>query len=150
MDGRSAAIVSFIANLMPLYDGERVGEVWAARSLQDGTLLLPLDESGWDEERGTVLVRWQGDPARGQQVEGSYLATLAVVKYVELHQLGQPAERVTAELEHLAQHFQFKTGCDLYLPETHTSPDLVTVVHKAVRRLGEDAVSSLLLKALGV
>ena len=150
MEGKSAAIVRFIANLMPLYDGEKVGEAWAARSLQDGTLLLPVDESEWDEELGTVLVRWQGDPAREQQVEGTYLATLAVVRYVELHQLGQPVERVAAELEHLAQHFQFKTGAHLYLPATGTSPDLVDAVHRAVGRLGEDAVSALLLRTVGL
>ena len=150
MEGKSAAIVRFIANLMPLYDGEKVGEAWAARSLQDGTLLLPLDESEWDEELGTVLVRWQADPAREQRVEGTYLATLAVVRYVELHQLGQPAERVAAELEHLAHHFQVKTGCNLYLPDVDTSPRLSEVLQKAVSRLGEDAVSNLLLRAMGL
>ncbi|WP_062355578.1 hypothetical protein [Pseudoxanthomonas mexicana] len=150
MEGKSAAIVGFIANLTPLYDGERVGAAWAARSLQDGTLLLPVDESEWDEERGTVLVRWQGDPMREQQVEGTYLATLAVVRYVELHHLGQPAEHVAAVLQHLSQHFQFKTGCDLYLPETGTSPDLVDAVSGAVRRLGADAVSNLLLRTVGL
>jgi hypothetical protein len=60
MHGKSAAIVDFIANLLPLYDGGRHGDLWCARSMQDGTLVLPVDESEWDEEQGTVLVRWQG------------------------------------------------------------------------------------------
>ena len=90
MTGKSAAIVGFLANLLPLYGGELLDGLWCARSLHDGTLILPVDESEWDEEHGTVRVRWQGDPEREHQVDGSYIATLALVRYVELHHCGQP------------------------------------------------------------
>lgn len=56
MNNKSTAIVSFLANLMPLYTHEGRAGVWCARSLQDGTLILPVDESDWDEESGSVRV----------------------------------------------------------------------------------------------
>lgn len=36
--GKSEAVVGFIANLLPLYDGERHEDLCCARSLIDGTL----------------------------------------------------------------------------------------------------------------
>lgn len=150
MEGKSAAIVGFVASLMPLYDGEQHEGVWCARSLQDGTLVIPVDETEWEEERGTISVRWQGDPSREQFVEGTYFATLAVVRYIELHNLGQPSGRISVELEQLARHFEFKTGCYLYLPYDRSPPSLVEAVATAVPRLGEQAVVNLLLKAAGL
>lgn len=150
MQGKSAAIVGFIANLLPLYDGEKNGDVWCARSMQDGTLILPVDESEWDEERGTVLVRWQGDVSREQHAEGSYIATLALVRYVEVHHVGQSSKYLAAELEQMALHFHFKTGCSPYLPYEKPSTDLAEAVSGAVQRLGETVVASLLTKAAGI
>jgi hypothetical protein len=150
MQSRSSAIVSFIANLLPLYDGERHGDLWCARSMQDGTLIVPVDESAWDEERGTVLIRWQGDAAREQLVEGTYLATLALVRFVELNGLGLPQKVVRLELEQLAQHFYFKTGCHLDFPANQPSSNLNKAVFDAVQRLGESTVTSLLLRAAGL
>src|SRR5690606_5563140 len=46
-DGKSAAVVGFLANLMPLYTPEDRDGVWCARSLRDGTRVLPLGESAW-------------------------------------------------------------------------------------------------------
>ena len=69
MSEKSEAIVRFIANLMPLYQGERHDGDWCARSLTDGTLILPVDESAHEEEEGWLRVRWQArrsaHPARG-------------------------------------------------------------------------------------
>lgn len=155
MTSKSAAIVSFIANLMPLYEPEQVGDTRCARSLEDGTLILPVDEAAVgvdpDEEQGWVRVRWQGDSSREVETDGSNIATLAVVRYVELHQMGQPATRVISEIEGLAQHFTFKTGCSLYLPyDKDMSPNTVSVVRAAVSRMGEKALVDLLLKAMGL
>lgn len=150
MTGKSAAIVGFLANLLPLYTGEQRDGVWCARSMRDGTLVLPVDESDHDEELGTVRVHWQGDPQREQHVDGTYIATLALARYVELHHLGQPGAHVAAELEGLAQHFHFKTGCSLYLPYDKPSPDLASAVSKAVGRIGESTVVGMLLKAAGI
>ncbi|WP_159017620.1 hypothetical protein [Cognatiluteimonas profundi] len=150
MTAKSTAIVGFLASLLPLYNGEQLNGVWCARSMQDGTLILPVDESGWDEELGTVLVRWQGDVQREQQVDGTFVSTLALVRYVEMHHLGQPPKHLASELEQMAQHFQFKTGCSLYLPYEKPSPDLTDAVSKAVGRMGESAVVNILMKAVGL
>jgi hypothetical protein len=150
MSGKSAAIVGFLANLLPLYSGEQRDGVWCARSMLDGTLVLSVDESGHDEELGIVCVHWQGDSQREQHVDGTYIATLALVRYVELHHLGRPGPHVAAELEGLAQHFHFKTGCSLYLPYDKPAPDLANAVSKAVGRMGESTVVGLLLKAAGL
>ncbi len=77
MSGRSEAVVRFIANLLPLYDGESHDSLWCARSLTDGTLILPIDESDSDDEQGCVRVRWQGDPSREQETRGDMLASVA-------------------------------------------------------------------------
>ncbi|TJY59429.1 hypothetical protein E4T66_13650 [Sinimarinibacterium sp. CAU 1509] len=150
MSEQSAAIVDFIAKLMPLYDGEDHERVWCARSLEDGTLLLPQPGGEDDDpDNDFIRVRWQGVPEREQVVSGSDIATLAVVRYVEFHGVGRPAKDVAAELAHLSQHFTFKTGCSLYLPYEPTGPDLVSAVRKAVSRMGESAVVNLLTKTAG-
>ncbi|MDD3762398.1 MAG: hypothetical protein PHP86_03795 [Nevskiales bacterium] len=150
MSEQSAAIVGFIAKLMPLYDGEDHEGVCCARSLEDGTLLLP-QPAGEDEDSDNdfIRVRWQGVPEREQLVSGSDIATLAVVRYVQFHGVGRPAKDVAAELAHLSQHFSFKTGSSLHLPYEPSGPDLVSAVRRAVSRLGESAVVNVLTKAAG-
>lgn len=149
-EGKSAAVVGFLANLMPLYTPEDRDGVWCARSLQDGTLILPVDESDWDEQRGTVRVHWQGDAGRGSEVDGSHIVSLALVRYVELLCFGRPAKELAATLQDLARHFEFKTGCSLELGCERPSPVLVDAVSKAVGRVGESAVANLLLRAAGI
>jgi hypothetical protein len=78
MTNKSQAVVHFLASLIPLYSGEQHEGTWCARSLHDGTLVLPVDESDRDEERGTVRVRWQGDPARASDVDGDDLVAVAL------------------------------------------------------------------------
>lgn len=93
MSGKSEAIVSFIANLLPLYSGERHNERWCARSLHDGTLILPFaDEDSNDE--GWVSVLWQGDAQRQTDVLGEQIATLALERYVRLHGTGASMEKL--------------------------------------------------------
>ena len=146
----SAAVVDFIAGLMPLYDGERLDRVWCARSLEDGTLMIPLPAAEDDDpDNAFVRVRWQGTAAGEQIVSGRYVATIAVVRYVQFHATGQPAERTAAELAHMSQHFTFKTGLSLYLPYETSGPELVSAVRKAVGRIGESAVVNVLTKAAG-
>lgn len=150
MSSKSESVVRFIANLMPLYEQEQIDGVWCARSLQDGTLILPVDESDWDEQRGTVRVRWQGDTSRQHLTEGTAIASLALVRYVEFHQFGQPEKKKVAMFEDLAFHFELKTGCVLQSPEYLPESDLLSAVRKAVGRIGESAVVNALLKAAGM
>lgn len=152
MTSKSASIVGFIANLMPLYVGERVGDDWCARSLADGTLILPVNEAADVDpghEEGWVRVHWQGDPGRETEALGSHMASIALVRYIEMQSLGQPAKRVASEFEFMASHFSFKTGGSLdLLHQTDVSPDLISLLKTTVGRWGERAVFAALMKAL--
>jgi hypothetical protein len=151
MNEKSSSIVHFIANLMPLYDGENCEGTWCARSLEDGTLLLPVPAGEDDDpDDAFVRMRWQGLAERERIVSGSQIATLAVVRYVQFHQTGQPPDRIAAELADLAQHFTYKTGCSLYLPYEQASPDLVSAVRKALGRMSESALVNVITKAAGL
>lgn len=149
MTGKSAAIVSFLANLLPLYDSERLDGLWCARSLHDGTLILPVDESEWDERR-TVRVRWQGDSQRETLVDGEYIATLALERYVRLHGMGSDEEAIAAELWFMAQHFGCKTGCELYLPELREPPGPLVRASRGAMRMGEGVLVNVMSKVAGI
>lgn len=148
-DRRSAAIVAFIANLMPLYVHERFGAAPCARSLQDGTLILPVDESEWDEESGEVLVYWQGDPARSTSVHGDHIAALAIERYVRLHGAGASEESIAAELWFMARHYHFKTNGHAYLPELQAPPPRLVRAGKTAVRMGEGILVNLISKVVG-
>lgn len=138
--GKSGAVVGFLANLMPLYTQEDHDGIWCARSLQDGTLILPVDESDWVEERGTVRVWWQGDPDRETLADGDQLTTLALERYVRLHGAGASEEAIAAELWFMARHFHFKTGCDVYLPELPEPPSALAKLARTALRFGSGAM----------
>lgn len=142
--GKSASVVAFLANLMPLYTQEKYEGIWSARSLHDGTLVLPVDESEWDEERGTVRVLWQGDTSRECLVDGDHIATLAVDRYVRLHCTGATEEAIAAELWFLAKHFRFKTGCDLYLPQLEAPPSGWVRAQRKVAEIGQGILTNLI------
>ncbi|MEN5118633.1 hypothetical protein ABE488_15050 [Luteimonas sp. TWI662] len=143
-DGKSAAVVGFLANLMPLYTHEDRDGVWCARSLQDGTLVLPVDESAWDDARGTVRVHWQGDATRATEVDGGQLAALALERYVRLHGTGASEEAIAAELWFMARHFRHKTGCEVYLPQLSEPPDTVTRLRRKAAEIGQGILTNLL------
>lgn len=148
-DGKSAAVVRFLANLAPLYTQEQCDGVWCARSLQDGTLVLPVDESDWDEERGTVLVHWQGDPKRSGEIEGDHLVTLALERYVRLHGTGANEEAIAAELWYMARHFHIKTGCHVYLPQLPEPPHPLASAGRQLTKFGRDVLVGMFGKAIG-
>ena len=148
--GKSAAIVSFLAALMPLYTHEDRDGVWCARSLQDGTLVLPVDETGWDEERGTVRVHWQGDDHRASEVEGTEIATLAIERYVRLHGTGASEEAVAAELWFMARHFRVKTGCNVFLPQLLEPAHPLVRASRTAMRMGEGVLVNLFSKLAGI
>ena len=142
----SQDIVQFIGNLLPLYDGDQVDGVWCARSLTDGTLICPVEEME-EYENGLVTVHWQGDPARQTSVQGAFMASLAVAKYVEIHHMAEKAKGTRDEMERLASHFTFKTGESL----TFEAPDseLLEWMSKAVSKAGQTAVVEILKKLAG-
>ena len=140
MSSKSVAVVRFIGSLMPLYDDEGHDGVWCARSLTDGTLIFLVDESDWDEERGTVRVWWQGDPQREMLADGAQLTTLALERYVRLHGVGATEEAIAAELWFMAQHFHFKTGCHVYLPQLSEPPSALMKLARTALRFGGGAM----------
>lgn len=144
MSDKSESIVSFMGNLLPLYDSFQCDGIWCARSMQDGTLILPVDEAEWEEERGTVRVRWQGDPLREQQVEGLWIATLALERYVRLHGAGYDEETIGAELWFMANHFHHKTGCHVYLPQLQEPASRLQKMGRLAKRMGEGLLVSML------
>lgn len=149
MNNRSECVVSFISNLMPSYCGCRVDGAWCAESLDDGTLITPVVDESDDPSDAFVRVRWQGDVARQSEVLADSIATVAVVRHVNLHYSGQPIERTAKEIEFLSRHYQFKTGGALYLPCEKVPTGLAVSVAAAVGRLGEAAVIEVLKKATG-
>ncbi|HWX67949.1 MAG TPA: hypothetical protein VNZ27_16160 [Rhodanobacter sp.] len=148
MSGKSEALVGFIANLLPLYDGERHEDLWCARSLIDGTLILPVDDSGDDDQLGWVRVRWQGDPTREHETRGDMLASVALERYVRLHGAGYDEEAVAGELWYMARHFHFKTGCRVYLPQLHEPPTALSRAMKQATEMGKGVLVNLISKPL--
>ena len=147
MTEKSAAIVSFLANLMPIYIPERRDDVCCARSMHDGTLILPVNESDWNEEPGNLRVYWQGDVRREALVDGDQIAALALERYVRLHGVGATEEEIAAELWYMARHFHFKTGCHAYLPQLREPAHPVVRVTK---RMGEGVLVNLVSKIMQI
>lgn len=143
----SERIVHFIAGLIPIYTFEHVGEFYCARSLVDGTLILPVDEPE-EDENGFVMVHWQGDASRSTEVLGSFLAGVAVAKYVEIHAVTEAAATKN-EFAHMAQHFEFKTGESLGLSVPDTERTLLDVLSSATKALGKESVRAIVSAKLG-
>lgn len=150
MSGKSEAVVRFIANLMPLYQGEQHDGHWCARSLTDGTLILPVDESGDEDEDAWVRVRWQGDPAREQETQGHLLASVALERYVRFHGVGFNEEAIAGELGFMAQHFTYKTGCHVYLPELPDPPTRLAKVTRTALTMGQGVLVNVFSKVTGI
>lgn len=145
----SQRYVNFIGNLMPLYQQELVREQWCARSLRDGTLLLPKDIEESQEDHW-VTVWWQGDCQRASEVDGTQLASIALVDYVQFHSAGKPFQNLANLLDHLSQHFTIKTGDRLYLPYAEDELRAFEKVLDVVKRYGPDLAWEALKKSLGL
>ncbi len=87
----SEAFVNFISKLTPLYVQEMHDGTSCARSLRDGMLIRPIDESEEDAD-GRVEILWQAEPARRTVVNGRYMVELALVEYVKFHRRIQPVD----------------------------------------------------------
>lgn len=145
--GLSQRIVDFVGHLLPLYVQEEVNGKWCARNLEDGTLVVPVEEDKGDED-GWIQIWWQGDSTRKTDVIGVFYARLAIARYVDLHHTGTHAKEKRSAMEHLSNHFTVKTGESLTFetPEVHLLP----LVGRAVSKLGEAVVIDLLKKQSGL
>ncbi len=133
----SSSVVRFISKLLPLYVEEYHGRVVCARSLHDGTLVMPVAEDP-DNENGMVRVIWRGDEASANVIRGIFLAQLAIGEYVRFHSLAKP-EKAASDLNHLAQHFEVKTGQPLGLEESDAVIDTLGSVSRLIEKLGPAA-----------
>ncbi|OGS94604.1 MAG: hypothetical protein A3H31_12810 [Gallionellales bacterium RIFCSPLOWO2_02_FULL_57_47] len=148
MEGLSHRIVNFIGGLIPLYTHDQVDGVWGARSLVDGTLILPMfEEEG--EEDGFVTVHWQGDPMRTTVVQGTFIASYAVAKYVELHSIAETNKDTKDEMSHMIHHFEIKTGESLVF-NVEDDPELFSLLGKAVGKVGREVVIEVIKKQIGL
>ena len=145
---KSAAIVGFIANLLPLYVGECHGELWCARSMHDGTLILPIEsaDAADNGDEGWVSIHWQGDHLRHTEVLGQWIATLAIDRYVRLHGAGASEDAIAAELWFMAEHFRYKTGCHIDISELK-EPSHPAV--RAAKRIGEGVLVNAVSRLMG-
>jgi len=163
-DSLKHRIVFFISKLIPLYTYEHVGHVVCARSLVDGTLILPNGNIESDEpeenldelddydlnENDFVTVYWQGDKSRKSVVHGIYMASIAVARYAEIHSLPQNKD-TKSEYSHMAQHFTVKTGAGLLMPAADQEDlDLYSAIGDGLKSLGKDALISLIKKQVGL
>jgi len=146
--GLSHRIVDFISGLIPLYIHDQVDGVWGARSLVDGTLILPMDEEE-DGGNGLVTVHWQGDPNRTTVAQGVFIASYAVAKYIELHSIAETNKNTKDEMEHMAQHFEVKTGESLVFEQVQDS-ELFQVLGRAVGKAGQEVVIEVIKKQIGL
>lgn len=150
MGQSSQRYIDFIGNLTPLFQHEQVEQLWCARSLRDGTLLLPqldIDESLDDD---WISVWWQGDRHRISNVDGTQLASIALVDYVQYHSTGKPTQHSADLLEHLSQHFVFKTGGCLHLPYAEDELHALGKIFDVAKRYGPDLAWDVLKKSLGL
>lgn len=148
-EGLSHRIVGFLGGLFPIYEHAFVdGNSLAARSLVDGTMIFPVEEDE-DNENGFVLVHWQGDSNRSAEVKGEFLASIAVVKYIELHAAATD-KRTRAEYERLAQHFTHKTGGSLVLETDDGGAEAFALLGRLIEKSGTAVAIGLLKKAIGL
>jgi hypothetical protein len=143
----SERIVQFIGNLLPLYVQDHAHGVMCARSLNDGTLIIPISAPD-EDENGFVAVHWQGDPARQSMVQGVFMASLAVARYVELHYLAEQAKGTRDEIERLSHHFTVKTGESLVFEAPDS--DLLELIGAAVGKVGEVALAEAIKRTAGL
>jgi hypothetical protein len=148
MEGVSHRVVNFIGGLIPLYTHDQVDGVWGARSLVDGTLILPMDEEE-DGGNGLVTVHWQGDPNRKTVVQGVFIASYAVAKYVELHSIAETNKVTKDKMSHMIHHFEIKTGESLVFHVTDDS-ELFTLLGTAVGKVGREVVIEVIKKQIGL
>lgn len=146
----SQRYVNFIGSLMPLYQQEFVNGNWCARSLRDGTVLLPQEQLDDSLDDHWIAVWWQGDHRRESEVDGTQMASVALVDYVQFHSAGKSPEHLVDLLEHLNQHFTFKTGENLYLPYAEDDLWALGKVLDVVKRYGQDLAWGALKKSLGL
>ena len=134
----SQRIIQFIASL-PHFQVDEIDASLVATRLTDGTVFLPSHDPE-DNERGLLYAHWQGDSSRKTLVIGSQIASIEIVEAVKFWVAEGEMENVQESVKHLYQHFQYKTGERLSIPE---GPILSKAMQKFLKSLGLEAVKKL-------
>lgn len=149
---KSQKAVDFIANLIPLYMHEKYEDKDCARSLVDGTLVLPLlsEDEDYDDSSMFVEVYWQGDKNRKSIVFGELFATPILERYVRLHGVGATEEQIADELRFMSEHFTFKTDGYPYFPNLGESPTFMEKSFKSAKSFGGGLLVDVFKKLVGL
>lgn len=145
----SERIVSFLGSLFPLYDMDYETTPWSARQLTTGATIQAVDESGSDEEQGLISIHWPGQ-STPWIVDGAFVVTEALVRYVDLHGYGRSERERRGELQRMSDHFTFKTGASTYPNWESNDSEVFLLAGKLMRSAGKEVAVSLLKGALGI
>lgn len=143
MSTLSQTVVQFIANLHPLYIGELHEGVYAARCIEDGTLIFPVEEDE-DYEDGRVRVCWQGIKANSSELPGCAYAAMAIQRYVTLVYAAHSPQVQRAQLLFYAEHFTVKTGQVLDFNEPSEYAEAIRLVLNLGKKIGAGALMAML------
>ncbi len=149
MSTLSQAVVQFISNLHPLYIGEVHEGVQAARCIEDGTLVFPVEEDE-DYEDGIVRVCWQGIKPNSSELPGATYASIAVQRYVALVYAAHRPEVQRGQLLFFAEHFTFKTGLALHFDEPSELDEVFCKLIEMSKSAGSTALAVLVKSKLGI
>lgn len=148
-DPMSRRIVSFIGSLMPLYDVDYHAGQPVALQVATGVRFHPVDEAGFDEERGLLcLTHPSGGP--GWQVEGRLVATDAIRAYVDLRGFGMSENARRDEFRRMCDHFAFKTGALAYVEWDDDDSEAWAMAGRVMRTVGKDVAIGVFKKILGL
>lgn len=140
----SERVVAFIGSLSPLYDMDYAEKPICARHLSTGARITPIDESIEGDECGLVALCYPGQTAPWV-VESRFVATEALVRYVDVHHFGRPEKERRGELIRIADHFAFKTGASVYLQvDDDPRSEVFALSGKLLRELGTDVAVDVL------
>lgn len=108
----SHRIVEFLGGLTPVYAPASVRGEACARSLTDGTLILPLVDPliADPDAQDRVLVRWRGDYSWDSIELGAYMVSLAAARYAEFQVTAGLAKRKDLVLKQLCAQYAELTG----------------------------------------
>jgi hypothetical protein len=126
----SQHIILFLENLAQ-FQLKEVDNNLIAERITDGTLFL-CPSAPEDQEIGLLVAHWQGNLSREAVVSGTQIAEFEIVAavrhWVTIGEMAGEQESI----EHLFQHFSFKTGASLNFQKDDR------VISKSLERLFKD------------
>ena len=145
MDRLSQRIVGFISNMHPLYAIEYVDGVLCARSLNDGELIVPINELE-DDEGGRVTIHWLDDKNHTTNTSGIIMASEALVKYIKLRSKTGGKDAIE-EIQEITHRLMAKTNKSL-MSGLDAETAFFNSIAIAVGNLGPDEVLNIMKESL--